>query len=77
MKPKITMGCRVESLLTTKQAAEILGIAEVTLRTARSRGQIEGRIWLPFVRVGRAIRYRRIDILVFIEQNLVIEEDRG
>ena len=64
-------------LLTEKQVAEMLQISQVMLRTARCRGQIEGKFWIPFIRVGRAIRYRPADILAFIEKNLVTGEDRG
>jgi predicted DNA-binding transcriptional regulator AlpA len=43
--------------LTERQLADWLGIAEVTLRTQRVRGDSP-----PHVRVGRLVRYRRCDV---------------
>lgn len=44
-------------LLTEKQAAEFLGLSAGTLRVSRCTGPIPGRIFVPFIRMGRAIRY--------------------
>ena len=45
-------------LLTTAQAAEVLGIAEGTLTTWRCTRRTE----LPYLKVGRCVRYKRSDI---------------
>ncbi len=51
------------ALLTTKQAAEILGVSVAFLerdRWARAR--------VPFIKIGsRAVRYRHSDLLAYIE----------
>ena len=50
-------------LLTTKQAAEILGVSIAFLERDRWAG---ARV--PFVKVGsRAVRYRHSDLLAYIE----------
>lgn len=49
-------------LLNGKQAAEILGTTEGTLRVWRCTK----RYPIPYVRIGRAIRYRRSDLEAFI-----------
>ena len=53
------------SLLTTEQAAQFLNIKPRTLVVWRH----EGRSELPFVRLGRAVRYRSQDIKIYIERN--------
>ena len=55
----------VQNLLTTGQLAQLLGVHQGTLRSARSRKTLK----LPYVRVGRAIRYRPEDVAAFIEAN--------
>jgi len=57
-------------LLTEREAAAILAVKPATLNTWRCLGRHD----LPFVRVGRAIRYRRADVLAFIEANTVTPE---
>ena len=50
-------------LLTTKQAAQILGVSTAFLERDRWAG---ARV--PFVKVGsRAVRYRHSDLLAYIE----------
>jgi excisionase family DNA binding protein len=53
-------------LLTTREAAELLHLAEDTLVVWRCTK----RVTLPFIRLGRAIRYRESDIHAFIESNI-------
>ncbi|NDY84289.1 helix-turn-helix domain-containing protein [Orrella sp. NBD-18] len=53
------------TLLSPIDAARLLNIHPVTLRKTR----INGTIPLPFVRIGRSIRYREEDILSFIRAN--------
>ena len=51
------------SLLTTKQAAQILGVSIAFLERDRWAG---ARV--PFVKIGsRAVRYRHSDLLAYIE----------
>lgn len=54
------------ALLTEDEAAAILKVQPATLATWRVRG----RPTLPFVRVGRCVRYRQQDIAAFIEEHL-------
>ena len=55
---------KTEPLLLTAQAAEILGIKPGTLDNWRSTKRVQ----IPFVRVGRAVRYRLSDLQAFIER---------
>lgn len=54
-------------LLTTAQAAEYLGVTASTLHTWRCRR----RYAIPFVRVGRAVRYKLADLNAWIEKQSV------
>jgi excisionase family DNA binding protein len=45
-------------LRTTEQAAQFLGVKPQTLSVWR----VTGRYDLPFIRVGRNIRYRQVDL---------------
>ncbi len=54
------------ALLTEDEAAVLLKVQPATLATWRMRGRPN----LPFVRVGRCVRYRRQDISAFIEGHL-------
>ena len=56
-------------LLTETQAANLLGFAPKTLQSWRSTGRVK----LPFVRISKGcVRYRRCDILEFLESQLRI-----
>jgi excisionase family DNA binding protein len=55
----------LERLLTDKEAADALGVSKSTLQAWRCTG----RVPLPFIKLGRAVRYRREDIAAFIEQH--------
>lgn len=61
------------ALLTEDEAAQLLKIQPATLATWR----VKGRPNLPFVRVGRCVRYRRQDILAFIEGHLSSHTGQG
>lgn len=50
-------------MLTTAEAAEMLGIQPQTLNLWRCTG----RHGLPFVRVGRSIRYRVSDLTAWLD----------
>ncbi len=52
-----------KQLLKEAEAAEVLGIQPQTLSAWRCRGVNS----LPFVKVGRAVRYRRSDLEAWME----------
>ena len=60
-------------LLTETEAAQFLNIQPSTLATWRVRGIPH----LPFVRVGRCIRYRRQDISLFINAHIAAHTGKG
>ena len=68
-----THTAEVTILLTEDEAASLLKIQPATLATWR----VKGRPNLPFVRVGRCVRYRRQDILAFIEGHLASHTGQG
>lgn len=51
-----------ECLLTRKQAAEFLGVKEHTLAV----WACNKRYTLPYVKVGRLVKYRYSDLLAFV-----------
>jgi excisionase family DNA binding protein len=55
----------LEFLLDQEQVAKLLGVATKTMEAWRYRG---GHI--PFVRVGRLVRYRRKDVESWISSNV-------
>lgn len=55
-----------DGLLTEAQAADYLKLSIRTLQAWRIRS-----VGPAFVRVGRAVRYRRYDLLVWIKQQTV------
>ena len=56
----------LRSYLTTKEVAAMLRIAPQTLEKARSTGLGPQ---IPFVKVGRAVRYTRDDVHAWTESN--------
>lgn len=56
-----------ENLLTRKEAANFLGVKEITLATWKS----VNRYNLPVVKVGRLAKYRYSDLLKFIDRRTV------
>ena len=67
-------GCgAATALLTEDEAAALLKLQPATLATWRVRG----RPHLPFVRVGRCVRYRPQDISAFIEGHLASHTGQG
>jgi excisionase family DNA binding protein len=54
-----------DELLTTAEMAKILGVSPNTLEVWRSTG----RYALPFVKVGRLVRYKRSAGAKFLEKN--------
>ena len=61
--PAITL----PALLTEEQAAELLNFKPQTLALWRCTH----RVALPWVRLGRNVRYKREDVLAFISENTV------
>lgn len=60
-------------LLSRKEAAEFLGVKEITLAIWQS----SQRYKIPMVKVGRLARYRFADLLNFIEQRTVNQSTPG
>lgn len=54
------MNTQVNNLLTTPQAAERLGISVFTLRQWVSQKRI------PFVKLGRSVRYNPADLAAYV-----------
>ena len=61
------MKTELEKLLNESEAADLLGLRSQTLSLWRSTKRYD----LPFIRVGRAIRYRLRDIAAFLERRTV------
>lgn len=59
-----------DRLLSTNEAAELLGLPPQTLVSWRCTRTVR----IPFVRIGRAVRYKRSAIETFIERSTV-EDD--
>ena len=58
------MSDNLQKLLAPREVAEILGISVATLAVWRCVQMYD----LPWVAVGRAIRYRREDVVAFVER---------
>lgn len=59
-------------LLTTAEAAQVLGVQPQSLAVWRLRGEN-----LPFIKVGRLVRYRRSDVEKWLEaQTISVREGR-
>jgi hypothetical protein len=54
----------LEPLLDEEPAAEILGVVPGTLSVWRSTGRYD----LPYVKIGRSVKYRPSDLRAFIER---------
>lgn len=54
-----------KELLTIRESAGILGVAEATLRDWQAQNR------LPFYRMGRSIRFKREDLIRFREDSRV------
>ena len=59
-----------DALLTEVQAADLLSLSVRTLQAWRAKG-----FGPPYVRAGRAIRYRRRDLLAWTEAHVVVHPD--
>jgi excisionase family DNA binding protein len=58
-----------QTLLTRKQAAKYLDCKESTLAIWKSTKRYN----LPYVKIGKNVRYRLSDLANFIEMNLTID----
>lgn len=58
-KPKKTI------LYTQEQAAEFLSVSPQTLANWRATG----RYALPYIKVGRLVKYRKTDLVAFLNEN--------
>lgn len=56
-----------KEFMTRKEAAHLLGIKEQTLAKWASVGRYD----LPYIKVGKAVRYRRADIESYLTRNTV------
>ena len=56
----------MDSLLSTKQASEYLGLAEKTLTNSRWSGV---GVCIPFIKIGSNVRYRQSELERYIETN--------
>jgi len=55
----------MDNLISSKQAAEMLGLAAVTLAVWRYRGTPN----IPYIKLGAKVMYRPEDIQAFIEKH--------
>lgn len=70
----ITRSPDFEELLSPAKVAELLGVRVQTLATWRTGRGPRG---LQFVKIGSSIRYRRGDVLAFIEARRVSNTTQG
>lgn len=56
--------CDANQMLTTEEAASLLGLKAATLSNWREDGSSE----LPFSKFGRSVRYRYGDVIAFAER---------
>ena len=59
-----------EELWTTAQAASYLNLPIRTLYNQRYLPEDKRGVKIPWVKLGRAVRYRRSDILRFVEEQV-------
>ena len=56
---------RTKELLSDKEASRYLRVADGTLAVWRSTGRYK----IPFIKVGRSVRYRQSDLDEFLNSN--------
>lgn len=64
--PSVTSKATAHPLLDENAVANKLGVSPATLQAWRCTG----RVYLPFIKVGRLVRYRQEDIDAFIAANM-------
>ncbi len=55
----------ISQLLTTEEAADFLGLTRNTLEIWRCTQRYD----LPYVKMGRLVKYKLSDLMAFIEKN--------
>src|SRR5882757_3946285 len=70
MSMRAAGGNDLDVLLTEVQAADLLTLSVRTLQAWRARS-----FGPPYVRAGRAVRYRRRDLLAWTEAHVVVHSD--
>jgi hypothetical protein len=60
-----------DHLLSEREAAKFLGIAPGTLRVSRSTGPMPGRIFLPYLKFGRTVRYDPATLREWLDARVV------
>jgi excisionase family DNA binding protein len=60
----LTLDAVDEPLLTSKEVAKMLALSSQTLAYWRMNG-----LGMPFIKLGRSVRYRRDDVLRHIERS--------
>ncbi len=65
-------GIKMNNLLRTKEAADFLGIPARTLENWRCNQRYN----LPYIKIGRLIRYRMIDLVAWINSSrITVDKD--
>ena len=59
------------TLLNTVQAAKRLTLAPHTLEADRC----ERRFGIPYIKIGRSVRYREEDVIAFLEKSRVVPSE--
>lgn len=57
-----------DKLLTTKEAAEILGYKPYTLKLARQANKLGGKEPPKVTMLGTTVRYKKSDLLAWIDE---------
>ena len=59
------MSSEIERLLNQKEVAEMLGMSEAWMEQSRFR-----KTGVPYIKIGKAVRYRLGDVRSFIESRV-------
>lgn len=62
----------MDELMTEQVAAKYLGVHKGTLSNWRSTKKVE----IPYVKIGKAVRYKKSDLDFFIEKCIVLPKGR-
>lgn len=58
------MAEQIDRLMNQKQVADILGMSEAWLEISRFK-----KTGIPYIKIGRAVRYRTSDVNLWLEKN--------